>query len=72
MELASANRRQNGFDVGVGGEWMISPNWSLWIEWDHIFAQDKTFFFPNLGPVGTTAEVRRDLDKVLVGFNWRI
>ena len=71
VELASANRRQNGFDVGVGGEWMIAPNWSLWIEWDHIFAQDKTFFFPNLGPVGTTAEVRRDLDKVLVGFNWR-
>ena len=71
VELASANRRQSGFDLGVGGEWMIAPNWSIWIEWDHIFAQDKTFFFPNLGPVGTTAEVRRDLDKVLVGFNWR-
>jgi outer membrane immunogenic protein len=71
VELASTNRRQSGFDLGVGGEWMISPNWSLWIEWDHIFAQDKSFFFPNLGPVGTTAEVSRGLDKVLVGFNWR-
>lgn len=71
VELASANRRQSGFDVGVGGEWMIAPNWSLWVEWDHIFAQDKTFFFPNLGAAGTTAEIRRDLDKVLVGFNWR-
>ena len=70
VELASASRTQSGFDLGVGGEWMFAPNWSLWIEWDHIFAQDKTFFFPNLGG-GTTAEVRRDLDKVLVGFNWR-
>ena len=73
VEIASANRRQNGFDVGVGGEWMIAPSWSLFVEWDHIFAQKKDFFFPNLGtnPVGRTAEIRRDLDKVLVGVNWR-
>jgi outer membrane immunogenic protein len=71
VELASASRTQSGFDVGVGGEWMIAPNWSLWVEWDHIFAQDKTFFFPNLGAGGTTAELRREFDKVLVGVNWR-
>ena len=73
VEIASANRRQNGFDVGVGGEWMIAPSWSLFVEWDHIFAQKKDFFFPTLGtnPVGRTAEIRRDLDKVLVGVNWR-
>jgi outer membrane immunogenic protein len=70
VELANADRRQSGLDLGIGGEWMIAPNWSLWIEWDRIFAQDKTFIFPNLGG-GTTAEVRRELDKVLVGFNWR-
>jgi len=72
VELANGNRTQSGFDVGVGGEWMIATNWSLWIEWDHIFAQDKSFFFPNLNPpAGTRAEIRREFDKVLVGFNWR-
>jgi outer membrane immunogenic protein len=69
-ELDSASRSQSGPDAGVGGEWMFIPNWSLWAEWDHIFAQDKTFFFANLGN-GETATIRRDLDKVLVGLNWR-
>ncbi len=70
VEVANASRTQSGLDVGVGGEWMFTPNWSLWIEWDRIFPQDKTFFFPNLG-AGTSAEVRREFDKVLVGINWR-
>ena len=68
VQLGSASRTQSGFDLGVGGEWMFAPNWSLWIEWDHIFPQDKTVFFPLLD---ATANVRRDFDKVLVGINWR-
>jgi len=70
VEFSGAGRNQSGLDAGVGGEWMLAPNWSLWVEWDHIFADDKSVFFPNLAG-GTTATVRRDLDKVLVGFNWR-
>jgi len=74
VEIASANRRQNGFDVGVGGEWMIAPSWSLFVEWDHIFASNNDFTFQTgavTAPVITRAEIRRDLDKVLVGVNWR-
>ena len=68
FEYGNASRTQSGLDLGIGGEWMFAPNWSLWIEWDRIFPQDKTFFFPGLG---ASAEVRRELDKVLVGVNWR-
>jgi outer membrane immunogenic protein len=68
--LGGGGRNRSGFDAGVGGEWMFAPNWSLWIEWDRIFADDKTVFFPNLAG-GTTANVRRDFDKVLLGVNWR-
>jgi len=70
VQFGSISKTQSGLDAGVGGEWMFAPNWSLWVEWDHIFAQDKTIFFPNLDG-GTSATVRRDFDKVLVGFNWR-
>ena len=49
---------------------MFAPNWSMFIEWDRILPQDKNFFFPNLAG-GVNAEVRREFDKVLVGFNWR-
>ena len=70
LEIASVSRRQSGLDAGVGAEWMFTQNWSLWVEWDHIFAEDKTVFFPILGG-GSTANIRRDFDKVLVGLNWR-
>jgi outer membrane immunogenic protein len=70
VELGSTGRTQSGFDLGIGGEWMFAPNWSLFIEYDHIFPQDKTVFFPNLAG-GTTADIRREFDKVLVGVNWR-
>jgi outer membrane immunogenic protein len=63
-------RTRTGFDAGVGGEYMIAPNWSLWVEWDHIFADDRSVLFPNLA-AGTLANVERDFDKVLVGVNWR-
>jgi hypothetical protein len=37
------------------------------VEWDHIFARDKTVDFLGAEP----EPVRRDFDKVLVGLNWR-
>jgi outer membrane immunogenic protein len=67
-----ASRKNSGLDVGVGGEWMFAPNWSLWIEWDHIFARDQDVFFDRLSDrLEVTGRVRRDLDKVLIGVNWR-
>jgi outer membrane immunogenic protein len=68
--FAGGGRNRSGFDAGIGGEWMFSRNWSAFIEWDHIFAQNDNFFFPNVG-AGATGNVKRDLDKVLLGVNWR-
>jgi outer membrane immunogenic protein len=66
----------NGADVGVGFEWMFTQGWSLWVEWDHIFLNNRTFAFTfndsRCYCTGTVSEsVRRDFDKVLVGINWR-
>ena len=70
LQLGSLSKNYSGFDLGVGAEFMFSPRWSLWIEWDRIFPQDKTVFFPNLAG-GTSATVERELDKFLFGVNWR-
>jgi outer membrane immunogenic protein len=61
------NSNFNGPDVGAGFEYLLTPNWSLWVEWDHIFARDRNVNFVGLEP----ERVRRDFDKVLVGLNWR-
>jgi outer membrane immunogenic protein len=66
----------NGADVGVGFEWMFTQGWSLWVEWDHIFLNNRTFAFTiddwRCSCTATVSEsIRRDFDKVLVGINWR-
>jgi outer membrane immunogenic protein len=70
----TGHRNFSGADAGVGFEWMFAPNWTLWVEWDHIFAQDKTVLFTpvvldSIEPF--TENIRRDFDKVLFGINWR-
>ncbi len=61
---------RTGWDAGVGLEWMFVPGWSAFVEWDHMgfgrhgetFA-DCCFSF--------NEHVRQDVDKVVVGVNWR-
>ena len=82
--FGNGNRSQGGFDLGIGGEFLfpkvdvrlnLLPS-SLWVEYDHIFPHDTTVFLPNLvnpltGAASETASIRRDFNKLLVGFNWR-
>jgi outer membrane immunogenic protein len=65
----SARGTRSGFDLGAGLEWMFMPNWSLWVEYDHMFLGDKTLTFTGTGLF--QERIRQDLDKVLVGVNYR-
>jgi outer membrane immunogenic protein len=76
--FGSQSRNRSGFDFGGGVEFMLPKlifNWSLWIEYDHILPRDTTLFLPllvdPLTGTGETVTIRRDLDKVLLGLNWR-
>jgi len=63
-----------GVDAGGGFEWKMNANWSLWVEYDHIFRSNDTLRYGGVGaaPLGTFPEiVKRDFDKVLVGINYR-
>ena len=64
-------------DVGGGFEWKMQTkkmqaNWSLWVEYDHIFRRSDTLTFSGVGGASSFRElVRRDFDKVLFGINCR-
>jgi len=65
--VASVDRNASGGDVGVGFEYMFIPNWSFWVEWDHIFLDHESIAFAT-----RFDNIHRDFDKVLFGINWRI
>jgi hypothetical protein len=59
--------------VGVGFEYMFTQNWTFWVEWDHIFLNNRTI--DDRGIVTNvplfTDTLHRNFDKVLFGINWR-
>src|SRR5215813_1706675 len=65
--LRSVDRNASGADVGVGLEWMFTPNWTFFVEWDHIFLDRNSIQIDEV----SFANVHRDFDKVLFGINWR-
>jgi outer membrane immunogenic protein len=58
--------------VGVGLEYGFAPNWSVGIEYDHMFMQDKTYAFTTPGGVFFgTDRIRQDVDLVTARLNYK-
>jgi outer membrane immunogenic protein len=58
--------------VGAGVEYGFAPNWSVAVEYDHLFMQDRTLNFVNpVGVLSTVDRVRQDVDLATVRLNYR-
>ena len=52
--------------VGVGLEYGFAPNWSVGVEYDHLFMQDRTYtFFPGWRSSAPIASVRTSISSPL-------
>jgi len=66
-----------GAVVGVGLDYGIGANWSVGVEYNHMFMQDRLITFTNLGtlaPAGTayaSDRIHQDVDLVTVRLNYR-
>jgi outer membrane immunogenic protein len=67
----SDNTRWGG-TIGVGAEYAFAPNWSVALEYDHLFMQDKTYTFtqPN-GAFFANDRIRQDVDLVTARLNYK-
>jgi outer membrane immunogenic protein len=61
-----------GGTIGVGLEYGFAPNWSVGVEYDHLFMQDKTLAFTTPGGLlFQTDRIRQDVDLVTARVNYR-
>ncbi|MEO7650518.1 MAG: outer membrane beta-barrel protein [Bryobacteraceae bacterium] len=66
-----------GAVVGVGLEYGFAPNWSLGINYDHMFMGDRTYTVTNNGAFGApgtrfaTSRISGDVDLVTARINYR-
>ena len=66
--LASNDQTRWGGTVGAGLEFGFAPNWSVGVEYNHIFLQDKDVIFTGL--VGTE-RISQGVDMGLVRLNYK-
>jgi outer membrane immunogenic protein len=66
--LGSNDQTRWGGTVGAGLEYGFAPNWSVGVEYNHIFLSDKDVTFAGL--VGTD-RIKQDVDMGLVRLNYK-
>jgi len=71
--LASASSTRWGPAVGVGFDYAFSPNWTVGIEYDHLFMGDSNNSFSTVNPIVTDALIRatQDVDMVTLRVNYK-
>jgi len=66
--LASNDQTRWGGTIGAGLEYGFAPNWSVGVEYNHIFLQDKDVSF---ALVPSTDHIKQDVDMGLVRLNYK-
>ena len=73
-ELAAASSTRWGGTVGVGWEYGFAPNWSVGVEYDHLFMGNANNSFSVVNPISAAFlndRVTQDVDLVTLRFNYR-
>ncbi|SFN77302.1 outer membrane immunogenic protein [Bradyrhizobium sp. Rc3b] len=60
-----------GGAVGAGIEYGFAPNWSVGVEYDHLFMQPSTATFTTVPGGVTTDRIRQDVDLVTARINYK-
>jgi len=71
--LASSTSTRWGGAVGVGFEYGFAPNWSVGVEYDHLFMGHDNNSFSVVNPIraGALNRIGEDVDLVTLRFNYR-
>ena len=73
VNLASADATRWGAAVGVGFEYGFAPNWSVGVEYDHLFMGHANNSFSVVNPIvaGAFNRINQDVDMVTLRLNYR-
>jgi outer membrane immunogenic protein len=71
IDLATDHSTRWGGALGVGFEYGFTPNWSVGLEYDHLFMGSQDFACITAVCAGVLSRVTQDLDMVTVRFNYR-
>ena len=73
INVASADATRWGAALGVGFEYGFTPNWSIGVEYDHLFMGHANNSFSVVNPIvaGALNRINQDVDMVTLRLNYR-
>ena len=73
LNVATADATRWGAAVGVGLEYGFAPNWSVGVEYDHLFMGHNNNSFSAVNPIvpGALNRIDQDIDMVTLRVNYR-
>jgi outer membrane immunogenic protein len=73
VDTASASSERWGGTIGIGMEYGFAPNWSVGLEYDHLFMGDANNSFSVQNPLLANAvnRISQNVDLVTVRFNYK-
>jgi outer membrane immunogenic protein len=73
LGVDTASQTRWGGVVGTGLEFGFAPNWSVAVEYDHIFmgSHNVTLNFIGTGLIDRVDNIKQDVDMATVRVNWR-
>ena len=73
VDVATASETRWGGVVGAGAEFGITPNWSIGVEYNHLFLGQRNIAFaaPIIAPIKPLERISQDADLVTVRVNYR-
>jgi outer membrane immunogenic protein len=69
VDTGTASETRWGGAVGVGVEYGFTPNWSVGVEYNHIFLDSRNIAFAS--PAQTVDRISQDVDMVTARINYR-
>jgi outer membrane immunogenic protein len=71
VELASVSSTRWGATIGAGFEYGFAPNWSVGIEYNHLFMGDSDHSFVVPALAVAASRIEQDVDMVTLRLNYR-
>jgi outer membrane immunogenic protein len=68
-QVGEISNDRTGWTVGVGGEWMFTPHWSAFVEYNFMGFGTQSTAFAACG--GCVLSAKADVQDFLVGVNYR-
>jgi outer membrane immunogenic protein len=60
-----------GWTIGLGTEWVVAGNWSLFGEWDYLNFGTHSVTFTDVNAGTTVLSVKQNINELKLGINYR-